>query len=65
MSEKSSPTESWHTTAEEAVAYERWLRAKVQASMDDERQGIAHDDVIMEIDTIIQLAESRSAANRS
>ncbi|MGG1944940.1 antitoxin [Trinickia sp. NRRL B-1857] len=51
--------------AEEAVAYDRWLRAKVQVSMDDERQGIAHDDVMVEIDTIIQLAESRSAANRS
>jgi hypothetical protein len=65
MSEKSSPTESWHDTAEEAVAYDRWLRAKVHASMQDDRQGIAHDEVMAEIETIIQVAESRLAANRS
>lgn len=65
MSEKSSPTESWRTAAEETAAYDRWLRAKVQSSIDDERPGIAHDDVMVEIEAIIQLAESRSAANRS
>ena len=30
-------------TTDEAEAYDRWFRAKVQASMDDPRPNIPHD----------------------
>lgn len=41
-----SPIESEFTTAEEAEAYDRWLRAKVQESLDDPRPNIPHDQVM-------------------
>ncbi len=54
-----SPIESEFATTEEAEAYGRWLRAKVQASLDDPRPAISHDQVMADIDAIIAEAEKR------
>jgi hypothetical protein len=59
-----SPIASEFATVEEAEAYDRWFRAKVQASLADTRPGIPHDQVMAEMDAIIQAAESRLAAKR-
>ncbi|HWK47480.1 MAG TPA: antitoxin [Stellaceae bacterium] len=55
-----SPIESEFATTEEAEAYDRWFRAKVQASLDDPRPAIPHDQAMAEIDAIIAQAEQRS-----
>ncbi len=54
-----SPIESELATTEDAEAYDRWFRAKVQASLDDPRPCIPHDQVMAEVDAIIAKAEQR------
>jgi hypothetical protein len=54
-----SPIVSEFATVEEAEAYDSWFRAKVQASLDDIRPSIPHDQVMAEMDTIIAAAEQR------
>jgi hypothetical protein len=49
-----SPIVSEFATPEEAAAYEEWLRAKVAASLADERPGIPHDEVMAEMRAIIE-----------
>ncbi|MDD5057546.1 MAG: hypothetical protein PHQ60_06715 [Sideroxydans sp.] len=44
-----SPIESEFQTTDEAAAYERWFRAKVQKSLDDPRPNIPHDQVMAEM----------------
>ena len=44
---------------EQAASYDRWLRAKVQASLDDPRPSIPHDQVMAEMEAIISDAEQR------
>jgi hypothetical protein len=39
--------------AHEAAAYNQWLAAEVQASIDDPRPSIPHDEVMAEMDTDI------------
>jgi hypothetical protein len=58
---KLSPIVSEFETTEEAEAYEAWLCAKVQASLDDDGPDIPHDQVMAEIDEIIAEAEKRAA----
>ncbi len=57
MSATLSPIESEFTTADEAQAYERWFRAQVQASLDDPRPSVPHDQVMAEIDQVIAETE--------
>lgn len=57
MSAILSPIESEFTTADEAQAYERWFRAQVQASLDDPRPSVPHDQVMAELDQVIAEAE--------
>ncbi|MEJ1958178.1 MAG: hypothetical protein WDM70_00890 [Nitrosomonadales bacterium] len=59
MSTNLSPIESEFATVEEAEAYDRWFRAKVQASINDTRPTIPHDQVMAEMDAIIAEAEKR------
>jgi hypothetical protein len=54
---KLSPIESEFETTEQAEAYDRWLRAKVQASLDDPNPNLPHDAVMAELDRIIAEAE--------
>ena len=46
-------------TEEQAVSYDRWFRAKVQASLDDPRPAVPHDRVMARIDAIIEAARRR------
>ena len=55
-----SPIASEFATTEEAEAYDRWLRAKVQASLDDLRPSVLHDQAMAEMDAIIEATEQRS-----
>lgn len=49
-----SPIVSEFATPEEAAAYEEWLRAKVAASLADERPSLPHDEVMAEMRAIIE-----------
>jgi len=41
-------------TTEEAAAYDRWFRAKVQASLEDQRPMAAHDEVMAALKKVIE-----------
>ena len=57
-----TPIESEFTTTDEAEAYDRWFRAKVQASLDDPNPTIPHDQVMADMDAIIAAAEQQRKA---
>ena len=48
-----SPIVSEFETQEDADAYDVWFRAKVQASIDDSRPSIPHDQVMDEIQAFL------------
>lgn len=54
-----SPIVSEFETEEQADSYGRWFRAQVQASLDDPRPSIPHDQVMAEMDAIIAEAEQQ------
>lgn len=54
MSTDLSPIESEFATVEEAEAHDRWFRAKVQASLDDQRPTTPHDEVMTTLREIIE-----------
>ncbi len=39
---------------EQAASYDRWFRAEVQASLDDPRPSIPHDQVMAEIHALME-----------
>lgn len=49
MSVALSPIVSGFETEEQAASYDRWFRAKVQASRDDPRPSIPHDEAMARI----------------
>jgi hypothetical protein len=57
-----TPIESEFATTEEAEAYERWFRAKVEASLADERPMIPHDEVMA---TLRETIEANRGSNAS
>jgi hypothetical protein len=57
---KLSPIESEFASTEEAEAYERWFRAKVEASLADPGPPVPHAKVMAELDDLIEQAERRS-----
>ncbi len=59
MNTSISPIVSEFETEEQAASYDVWFRAKVQASLDDPRPSIPHDQVMAEIDAIIAEAEKQ------
>ncbi len=59
MSTKLSPIVSEFETEEQAEAYDKWFRAEVQASLDDPRPTIPHDEVMAHIDAIIAEEEAK------
>jgi hypothetical protein len=59
MSAQLSPIVSEFETEEQATSYDRWFRAKVQASLDDPSPNIPHDQVMAEVEAIIAEAETR------
>jgi hypothetical protein len=50
---KLSPIVSEFETQEQADAYDRWFRARVEASLADTRPPVPHDEVMAEISRII------------
>ena len=59
-----SPIESEFATTEEAEAYQRWFRAKVHESLDDDSPLIPHDQVMAEMQALID-TQSREHAART
>lgn len=59
-----SPLVSEFETEEQATSYLAWVKAKVQASLDDPRAGIPHDQVMAEMEAILVEAESRHSAQK-
>ena len=59
MSVKLSPIVSEFETEEQAVSYDRWFRAKVQASLAKPGPGVPHDEVMARMDAIIDAAERK------
>ena len=57
---KLSPIESEFGSTEEAEAYERWFRAKIEASLADPRPPVPHATVMAELNDLIDQAEHRS-----
>ena len=53
-----SPLVSEFETEEQEASYTAWLRAKVAASLSDQRPNIPHDKVMAEMDTLIAKAEA-------
>jgi hypothetical protein len=62
MSTDVSPIESEFATVEEADAYDRWFRAKVQGSIDDQRPSAPHDLVMT---TLREIIEAKRRAHAS
>lgn len=58
MSTQLSPIVSEFETEEQAASYDRWFRAKVQASLDDPSPCVPHDEVMAEVEAIIAEAEA-------
>ena len=51
------PIISEFASEEQANSYDNWFRTKVQASLDDPRPSLPHDQVMAEMDAIIAEAE--------
>lgn len=60
-----SPIVSEFETEEQAASYDRWFRAKVQASLADPRPSIPHDEVMARMAAIIEEAEKRQASRKT
>jgi len=63
MSENTSPIKSEFATPEEAAAYDRWFRAKVQASLDDQRPTRSHEQVMATLRKIIEAKRDDNASD--
>jgi hypothetical protein len=61
MAKKLDPIISEFDTQEEADAYDKWFRAKVQASLDDPRPSIPHDQAMARLRETIKRAAEKSA----
>lgn len=63
MSAELSPIVSEFETEEQAARYDRWFRAKVQASLDDPRASIPHDQVMAEMRALIESKRNKRNAD--
>ena len=54
MSVELSPNVSVFKTEEQAASYDLWFRAKVQASLDDPRPNVPHDQVMADMRALIE-----------
>ena len=52
-----SPIVSEFASDEEQAAYEKWLAAKVAASLADERPTVAHDEAMAQARSIIETSK--------
>ncbi|HEX8615422.1 MAG TPA: stability determinant [Telluria sp.] len=63
MNKHLSPIESEFTTVEQAEAYDRWFRAKVQASLDDQQACTPHDEVMARMRELIEAKRDANASD--
>jgi hypothetical protein len=63
MSKNLSPLESESATTDEAEAYDRWFRQKVQRSLDDRRPPASHDEVMAALRKIIEAKRDINASD--
>ena len=54
MSAHLSPLVSAFDTEEQAASYDRWFRAKVQASLDDPSPNVPHDQVMADMHAVLE-----------
>jgi hypothetical protein len=62
MSAELSPIVSEFETEEQAASYDRWFRAKVQASLDDPRPNIPHDQVMADMRSLLEAKRNKRDA---
>lgn len=62
ISAELSPIVSAFETKEQAVKYNRWFRAKVQASLDDLSPNVPHDQVMADMRALIESKRNRRDA---
>ncbi|WP_031599586.1 type II toxin-antitoxin system RelB family antitoxin [Ferrovum myxofaciens] len=58
MSVALSPLVSEFESVDQEASYVAWLRTKVELSLADNRSLIPHDEVMVEMDSIIEEAEA-------
>lgn len=58
-----SPFVSEFETEEQEASYTAWLKAKVQASLDDPRPGIPHDKLMAEARALLASKKAARAAD--
>ena len=63
MSIKISPIVSEFETQEQAAEYDAWFRKKVRASLAKPGVGVAHEDVMAQVDAVIREAERKAQQN--
>jgi hypothetical protein len=56
---KTLPLVSEFLTTEEAEAYDKWFRAQVQASLEDPRPSVPHDQAMVRLRATIEAAKPR------
>jgi len=64
MSAQLSPIDSEIDTEEQAASYDRWYRAKVQASLDDPRPSVAHDEAMAQVEQMLEVKRKARRAAR-
>jgi hypothetical protein len=64
MSAQLSSIVSEFDSEEQAASYDDWFRAKVQASLDDERPNIAHDQVMAEMKARLAATRDKRSNDR-
>jgi hypothetical protein len=62
MSAELSPIVSAFETEEQAASYDRWFRAKVQASLDDPRPNVPHDQVMADMRSLLEAKRNKRDA---
>lgn len=63
MNKHLSPIESEFATVEQAEAYDRWFRAKVLGSLDDQRPCAPHDEVMARMRELIDAKRDANASD--
>ena len=56
------PIVSEFETVEQAASYDRWFSAKVQASLDDPRPNVPHDQVMADMRALIESKRNKRDA---
>ena len=64
MSTKLSPIVSEFETQEQADSYDLWFRARVQASLDDPRPSIPHDEAMAMVEKMLDNKRKARRATR-